>query len=237
VIPLKDNIPTDRAPIVTLGLIAVNVVVYVLTLSNGSLFGGPGAPEVIKYGAIPHALVHGSAPAHALDPWATVFTSMFVHGSLLMLAVNMLFLWIFGNTIEDAMGRVKYLLFYVLGGIAALALMVVLEPNSEAPIVGAQGAVAAVLGGYVVLYGSARVLAFSLIPFWATAVEVPIVVMVVAWFIVQAVFGFTDVTTPTGDGGIVGDIASLGGFLFGLATVKLLATNRKSIPPHRVPAV
>ncbi len=233
-IPIKDNIPTDRRPVVTLVLIAVNVIVYVLMIHNGSLFGGPDAQEIVKYGAIPHALVHGNAPAHALVPWKTAFTSMLVHGSLLALAVNMLFLWIFGNTIEDTTGRIKYVVLYVLGGIAALALQVLLTPNSMAPIVGSSGAVAAVLGGYVLLYANARVLAFSLIPFYVTVVEVPIVVMVIAWFLVQAVFGATDVTTPTGGGGVVADLASVGGFVFGAAAIRVLATNRKPVPP-RVP--
>ncbi len=233
-IPIKDNIPTDRAPVVTLALIAVSVIVYALTISGGSLFGGPGPAEVLKYGAIPHALTHGSAPPHALSPWKTVLTSMFVHGSLLQLAFNMLFLWIFGNTIEDATGRIKYVLLYLLGGVAALAVTVALEPNSMAPIVGSSGAVAAILGGYVLLYAKARVLAFSLIPLYVTVVEVPIAVMVVLWFVVQVVFGITDVTTPTGGGSVAADIASVGGFAFGLATIRLLATNRKPVPP-RVP--
>jgi membrane associated rhomboid family serine protease len=234
VIPIKDNIPTDRAPLVTLALIAACVIVYLLTIPGGSLFDGPDAQEVLKYGAIPHALTHGTAPPHALSPWETVLTSMFVHGSFLQLAVNMLFLWIFGNTIEDTTGRIKYVVLYLLGGVAALALTVALEPNSLAPIVGSSGAVAAVLGGYVMVYGNARVLAFSLIPFYVTAVEVPIAVMVVVWFVVQAVFGVTGATTPTGGGGFAADIASVGGFAFGLATIRLLATNRKPVPP-RVP--
>ncbi len=230
--PIKDNIPTDRAPVITIALIAANAIVYLLTIGGGSLLSGPSAQTLIKYGATPYALTHGSAPPHALSPWATVFTSMFVHGSIVALAVNMLFLWIFGNTIEDAMGRVRFVLFYFLGGIAALALVVVLAPNSPAPIVGAQGAVAAVIGGYLLLYTDARVLTFSLIPFWVTAVEVPIVVMVVVWFVVQAAFGLTDVTSPTS--GVMADLASVGGFAFGVATIRPLATNRKPVPP-RVP--
>ncbi len=235
-IPIKDNIPTDRVPVVTVALIVINVVVYVLTLRHGSLFGGPDAGEALKYGAVPSALTGGAAPPGALSPGVTVITSLFVNGSLLALAVNMLFLWIFGNTIEDAMGRIKFVLFYVVGGVAALALAVVLEPNSPAPIVGAAGSVAAVIGGYVMLYANARVLSFSVIPLYFGAVEVPIVVLVVAWFVVQVIFGVTDVTAPTGGGGAVADIASLGGFLFGMATIKLLATNLKPVPP-RVPVV
>ena len=234
-IPIKDNLPNDRAPVVTVALILANVVVYLLAVGHGgSLWSGPDAHQVLRYGAIPHALTHGSAPNGALAPWQTVFTSMFLHGSFLHLVVNMLFLWIFGNTIEDSTGRLRFVVLYFGGGVAALALEVVLEPNSTAAIVGAQGAIAAILGGYTLLYGRARVLAFSLIPFYVTAVEVPIAVMVAVWFAVEAVFGATDVITPLGGGGAVADIASVGGFLFGLATIKLLATRLKPIPP-RVP--
>ena len=234
-IPIKDNIPNDRAPVVTLALILANVVVYVIAVAHGgSLWSGPDAHEVLRYGAIPHALTHGSAPSDALAPWQTVFTSMFLHGSLLHLVVNMLFLWIFGNTIEDSTGRLRFVALYLCGGVVALALQVVLEPNSTAAIVGAQGAIATILGGYTLLYRRARVLAFSLIPFYATVVEVPILVMVAVWFAVEAVFGATDVITPLGGGGVVADIASVGGFLFGLATIKLFAARRRPIPP-RVP--
>ncbi len=234
-IPIKDNIPTDRAPVVTLALILANVVVYLLTIAHGgSLWSGPDAHDVLRYGAVPHALTHGTAPANAISPWQTVFTWMFVHGSLLQLAVNMLFLWIFGNTIEDSTGRIKFVLLYLLGAVAALAVEVILEPNSIVPTVGASGAVAAVLGAYVVLYTGARVLAFAFIPFYVTVVEVPIVVMVAAWFVLQAVFAATDVTTPTGGGGAVAYVAHVGGFVFGVATIRLLATRRKAVPP-RVP--
>jgi membrane associated rhomboid family serine protease len=233
VIPIKDNLPNDRAPVVTLGLILANVVLYLIAVGHGgSLWSGPDAHEVLRYGSIPHALTHGPAPSGALTPWQTVFTSMFLHGSFLHLVVNMLFLWIFGNTIEDSTGRLRFLTLYICGGVVALALVVGLEPNSTAAIVGAQGAIAAILGGYTLLYRRARVLAFSLIPFYVTAVEVPIPVMVAAWFVVEAAFGATDVITPLGGGGVVTDVASVGGFLFGLATIKLLAARRKPIPPR-----
>ncbi len=234
-IPIKDNIPNDRLPVVTLGLILANVIVYMLAIAHGgSLWSGPDAHEVVRYGAVPHALIHGTAPSGAVAPWLTVFTSMFLHGSFLHLAVNMLFLWIFGNTIEDSTGRFRFAALYICGGVAALALDVLLEPNSTAAIVGSQGAVAAAIGGYTLLYRKARVLAFSLIPFYVTVVEVPIPVMVGAWFVIEAVFGATDVITPLGGGGVVADVASIGGFVFGLATITLLVARRKPVPP-RVP--
>ena len=166
-IPIKDNIPTDRFPIVTVALILANVVVYLLSIRHGgSLISGPDAQEVVKYGATPYALTHSGVHCglvsstelacgrgvSGLPAWQTVFTAMFMHASILHIAGNMLFLWIFGNNAEDSMGPVRFVIFYLLGGVAALALQVAVAPNSVAPTVGASGAIAAVLGGYIVLY-------------------------------------------------------------------------------------
>jgi membrane associated rhomboid family serine protease len=248
VIPIKDNIPTDGFPIVTLGLILVNVVVYVLTSSQGgSVISGPDLHEVVKFGATPYALSHSlsdhcmlvsqhvvcstrSLP-DTLPAWATAFTSMFTHASILQLGGNMLFLWIFGNAVEDAMGHLKYLAFYVVGGLAALVLQVVVAPNSAAPTIGASGAIAAVLGGYFVLYPRGRVHTFVLIPFFFTVIEIPAVVMLGVWFVMQAVFAAANLMTPTGSGGGVAFFAQLGGFAFGLLTIKTLARRRKQVPP------
>lgn len=234
VIPLKDNLPTDRVPLITLGIILLNAIVYVLTIRHGSLFGGPGAGAVLRYGAIPRALTGAGSPPNALPPWETVLTSMFVHGSLLALIVNMLFLWIFGTTTEDAMGRIRFAVFYILGGVVALAVAVLVHPHAPTPVVGAGGAVSAVIGGYTLTFRDARVLSFSLIPLYVTVVEVPILVMVAVWFVLQAVFAATDVTTPLGAGGVIPYILPIAGFLFGMATMRVFATRVKPVPP-RVP--
>src|SRR5437588_11441385 len=177
-IPIKDNIPTDRFPFVTVALILANVVAYLLAIRHGgSLISGPDRHGVVKYGAIPYALIHPSqhcgllqtaggtfvecrhAPLPDTIPtWETAITSMFMHASILHIAGNMLFLWIFGNNVEDSMGRIRFAGYYLLGGVAALALQVAVGPNSLAPTIGASGAIAAVLGGYIVLYPHARVL-------------------------------------------------------------------------------
>jgi len=266
VIPIKDNIPTDRFPFVTLALILVNVIVYLLTIRHGgSILSGPGTQEVLKYGAIPAALTHsgvhcaevaqqtalgqqavgvscdsgllsanGIAAENTLPAWETIFTAMFMHGSILHIGGNMLFLWIFGNNVEDAMGPVKFIAFYIVGGLAALALQVVVGPNSTAPTIGASGAIAAVLGGYILLYPHARVLTLVFIVLFFTVIELPAVLMLGIWFAEQAVFGAANLTNPTGGGGGVAYFAHVGGFAFGLATVRLLATRRKEIPP-RIP--
>ena len=256
-IPLKDNIPTNRFPFVTLGLILANVVVYLLAIRHGgNIISGPSAPVELKYSAIPYALTHygrhcglvtsgavvcqgqpgvTGTPPNIIPTWQTVFTAMFMHASIVHIGGNMLFLWIFGNNVEDSMGPVKYVCFYLLGGIAALALQVAVSPNSTAPTLGASGAIAAVLGGYILLYPRARVLTLVFIILFFTVIELPATVMLGIWFLQQALFGAVNLTNPAGGGGGVAYFAHVGGFVFGLAVVKLLATHRKEIPAARFP--
>jgi membrane associated rhomboid family serine protease len=159
---------------------------------------------------------------------------MFMHGSILHIAGNMLFLWIFGNNVEESMGPVRYIVFYLIGGVAALALQVVISPNSTAPTIGASGAIAAVLGGYIVLYPRARVLTLVFIILFFTVIELPAVVMLGIWFAEQAAFGAANLTNPTGGGGGVAYFAHVGGFAFGALAIKLFATRRAEVPP-RIP--
>ena len=251
-IPLKDNIPTGRFAWVTFGLILVNVVAYLLAIRHGgSIISGPTADVELKYGAIPYALTHSGkhcgfvqsgavlcqgqsgvtgTPPNTIPTWQTVFTAMFMHASILHIGGNMLFLWIFGNNVEEAMGRVKYFCFYIAGGIAALALQVAVSPNSTAPTLGASGAIAAVLGGYILLYPRARVLTIIFIIFFFTVIELPAIIVLGLWFVEQAVFAAAGLTSPGASGGVA-YFAHIGGFAFGLATVKLLATRRRRIPP------
>jgi membrane associated rhomboid family serine protease len=251
VIPIKDNIPSDRFPLVTIGLIVANFVVYILAIRHGGSFiSGPDFREVVKYGAIPHALTHpgfhcttvrtaqGLAEGcahHALPntipTWETPFTAMFMHASILHIGGNMLFLWIFGNNVEDAMGPVRYLGFYIVGGLAALGLQTAVDPSSPAPTLGASGAIAAVLGGYILLYPRARVLTLVIIIFFFTVIELPALIMLGIWFVEQALFGAFNLTTPAGKlGGGVAYYAHVGGFVFGLLAVKALARRRKQLP-------
>jgi len=249
VIPIKDNIPTDRFPFVTLGLIVLNFVAYILAVRHGGSFiGGPDLQEVVHYGSIPWAITHNlnehcelvqsrailcssHALPHSLPAWQTVFTAMFMHASIIHIGGNMLFLWIFGNNVEDALGHVRYLAFYIVGGLAALGLQVAVAPHAYTPTLGASGAIAAVLGGYILLYPRARVLTLVILIFFATVIELPALVMLGIWFAEQAVFGATNLTTPTGSGGGVAYFAHIGGFAFGLLTIKLLARRRKQTHP------
>jgi membrane associated rhomboid family serine protease len=153
--------------------------------------------------------------------WVTIFTAMFMHGSLLHWAGNMLFLWIFGNNVEDAMGRVKYLLFYLLGGIAATLAQFATDTNAVVPNLGASGAIAAVLGGYALLYPRARVVTLIFIIFFITLIEVPALLVLGAWFVLQLVDAGSQ---PVGGGGVA-VWAHIGGFVFGLIAVKLFASR------------
>jgi membrane associated rhomboid family serine protease len=157
---------------------------------------------------------------------------MFMHGGLLHIFGNMLFLWIFGNNVEDAMGRVRFLAFYVLGGLAALGGQIIASPDATVPTIGASGAVAAVLGGYLVLYPRARVLTVVFIILFFTIIELPALFFLGFWFLQQVVFGWLDLTNPTGGGGGVAYFAHVGGFLFGLLAIKRFAQYYKSTPPR-----
>ena len=253
--PLKDNIPTDRAAIVTIALIAINIIVY-FVLQKGGIFSGPDDAIVVDYGAIPYEFTHpgmecaiagqeiacegqegvsGDAPAQP-PFWITAFSSMFMHGSILHLGGNMLFLWIFGNNVEDSMGRARYIGFYLLGGLAAIGAQILVDTDAAIPTIGASGAVAAVLGGYLLLYPRARVVTLIFIIFFFTIIELPALVILGFWFVQQIAFGFYGVANPTGGGGGVAYFAHIGGFAFGLLAIKLFASRSKDYsPPPKYP--
>jgi membrane associated rhomboid family serine protease len=162
--------------------------------------------------------------------WLTIVTSMFMHGSILHIAFNMLFLWVFGNNVEDAMGRVRFLLFYLLAGAAAVYAQSALQPDATVPTIGASGAVAGVLGAYALLFPRAKVLTLIFIIFFVTLVEIPAFVMLGIWFVLQFLPALGQVAAPDVGGGGVAYFAHVGGFAFGLALVKLFATRRPETP-------
>jgi membrane associated rhomboid family serine protease len=242
VIPLKDDIPTRRFPVLTVAIIVICCAVYFLFEQGLWNLSGTGDERVLEYGAIPYEVTHpgdecagavdggiacegqpgvaGSAPDQA-PWWITVFTSMFMHGSLLHLGGNMLFLWIFGNNIEDSMSRWRFVAFYLLGGLAALALQIVTDPDSSVPTVGASGAIAAVLGAYAILYPRARVITLIIIIIFVTIVQLPALIVLGFWFLLQLLPAFAE---PVGEGGGgIAYFAHIGGFLFGLLVIKLFA--------------
>lgn len=225
--PLKDNIPTDRFPVVTVALIAVNVIVY-LALQRGLLALPADGGGAVDFGARPCEL-SGECPATgAASTPLTVVTSMFMHGSLLHIAGNMLFLWIFGNNVEDALGRLRFLAFYLAGGTIALAAQTLSAPDSVVPVIGASGAVSAVLGGYLLLFPRARVITLVVIVVFVTVIELPALLVLALWFVLQLADGATR-AAGTSD---VATWAHVGGFLFGLIVIRLLARRVKPAPPR-----
>jgi membrane associated rhomboid family serine protease len=156
--------------------------------------------------------------------WVTLFSSMFMHGGILHLAGNMLFLWVFGNNIEDSMGRPRFLLFYLLAGLVAIYAQSLVDPSSTVPTIGASGAVAGVLGGYALLHPGARVVTLIFLIFFITLIEIPAVILLGIWFLLQFLpaIGQTAVTDLAG-GDSIAYLAHVGGFIFGLATIKLFA--------------
>ena len=239
-IPLKDDIPTRRTPIMTLVFIAINVIVYFLFERGLWELGDVGNERVVEYGAIPIELTEpgtectsaaggtqiacgdGDFAGDNAPAWLTPLTSMFMHGSLLHLGGNMLFLWIFGNNIEDSMGRLTFVAFYLLGGFAALGLHVLTDADSAIPTVGASGAIAGVLGAYARLYPRARVVTVVFIIIIFTVVTLPAMLVLGVWFLLQLLPAFSE---PSGAGGGVAYFAHIGGFVFGLLAIKLFANN------------
>jgi membrane associated rhomboid family serine protease len=251
VIPLKDDIPTRRTPVITIALILINVIVYFAFEQGLWDLGTTGNERVFEYGAIPVEITHpgtecvsdpamtqiqcGDFQAFQAPFWVTAFTAMFLHGSLLHLGGNMLFLWIFGNNIEDSMNRAVFVVFYLLGGLAALGLQVVADTNSVIPTVGASGAIAGVLGAYARLYPRARVVTLVFIVIIFTVITLPAVLVLGLWFILQLLPAFSDPVSAGGGG--VAYYAHIGGFLFGLLLIKLFATNvhEDYERSHRIP--
>jgi membrane associated rhomboid family serine protease len=240
-LPLRDNIPTRQFPVVTVALIVINVVVFFFFQHahwNGNGFAVSDS-STVQYAYIPWEFTHmgkecalvGSAvqcPSDS-DPgqpgvWLTILFAMFMHGGLLHIAGNMLFLWIFGNNVEDSMGRVKFVAFYLLGGLAATLLQTVTDPSSMVPNLGASGAIAGVLGGYALLYPRARVVTLIFIVFFVTVIELPALLVLGSWFVLELL---ASGQASGGASGGVAHFAHIGGFLFGLAAIKLFARNAR----------
>jgi membrane associated rhomboid family serine protease len=222
VIPLHDDNPTTTRPYVTVGILILCVVVYVwhhLWLSD---VGTRQAAYV--FGLVPAVLTGREflPPDMQLIPaWATVLTSMFMHGGFWHLAGNMLYLWIFGNNIEDAMGHARFLVFYLLCGIAAVAAQVLSNPGSVIPMVGASGAISGVLGAYMLLFPHARVLLGLPLGFLIVQLgRFPAIWVLAAWFVMQLIMGSITAAKAPGEGeGGIAFGAHIGGFIAGLALV------------------
>ncbi len=227
--PLKDHNPTRTRPYVTLLFVAINVVVFAYEL----MLGDQLETFVAAWGAIPYELTRfedlvgpvgggfDHAPGPAFIP-LTLLSSMFMHGSVMHIFGNMLYLWIFGNNVEDVLGHVKYFVFYILCGIVAGLAHVLFNPNSTVPTVGASGAVAGVLGAYLVMYPRARVLSLVFLGIFIRLMEVPAAVLLVLWFVMQSLQGFLSLGVREMSGGVAW-FAHIGGFIAGVVLAFLFA--------------
>jgi membrane associated rhomboid family serine protease len=233
-LPLKDNVPTRSFPIVTVGLIAVNVVVWIWEFTGTSV-----EHDVLRYGYYPCSLegpcVAPAALVHHLPWYEGVFTSMFMHGGWLHIGGNMLFLWIFGNNVEDAFGRIRFLVWYLAAGIVAAGVQTFVtlaftDPSGASiPNVGASGAIAGVLGAYFILLPTASVLTAFIIVFFVFLREIPAVLFLGLWFVFQLWEGGFSILQPQAGGGVA-FFAHIGGFAFGLATALLMRKRRPLAP-------
>ena len=209
-IPLKDENPSSRVPVLIIGILLLNVGIFIYT----RLLGDMGFHIfTARYGAIPFELVHG---VDAISPtpiplYTTLMSSLFMHGDLLHLGGNMLYLWIFGNNVEEAFGRVRFLLFYIFCGVMATVTHVLSEPNSTAPMVGASGAIAGILGGYLAAFPGARILVLM----FYFLLRVPALIVLGGWFVIQLLNASSE-----GDTSNVAWFAHIAGFVVGYVIMR-----------------
>ena len=223
-IPLYDDNPTSRPPVFTVGLIAICILVFLFQVS---LDQRAALEWIYRMGAIP-AVVTGEerlAPelAGSLPAVATLFTSMFLHGGFFHLAGNMLYLWIFGNNVEDALGHGRFLAFYVLAGVLAALAHILQAPDTTVPMIGASGAISGVLGAYLLLYPKAQVGVLVPIGFILTVVRLPALVVLVLWFAFQFL---SNAFGGGAEGGGVAWMAHIGGFLAGMVLLLIFKPGR-----------
>lgn len=219
-IPFRDDNPTRTFPSVTIGIIALNISVFLWELVS------PAGEQQIafSYGAIPHNLLtfDRTQPIH---PVTSLFTAMFLHGGFLHIAGNMLYLWIFGNNVEDRLGHLRFLIFYLLSGIAAAYAHTLSDPQSLIPMIGASGAVSGVLGAYLLMFPHARVHTLIFFGFFWQIIQVPALIVIGFWAIIQLLNGLLS-TGMLGQGGVAW-FAHVGGFFFGLLTIRVWLPKRR----------
>lgn len=219
-LPLKDNIPSRTFPIITVGIILVNISVFIWELTLKDI----EREQVFRYlGLIPKEMTLALTERIELIPYnlLTVFTSMFLHGGLFHILGNMLYLWIFGNNVEDSFGHGRFLLFYILSGIFAALSQYLYDPLANVPMIGASGAVSGVLGAYLILYPYARVVTAVFIFIFIKLVELPAFIFLTFWFFMQVLY--------SGLEGVAW-YAHIGGFVFGLLIGRVFGFRRKRRP-------
>lgn len=221
-LPLKDDIPTERTPVVTIGLIALNILVFLYQMS----LGPHQQAFIYALGVVPFEITNNIdlVPRITLPLKSTLLTSMFIHGGLFHLFGNMLYLWIFGNNVEDVMGRFRFLLFFLVCGLAATYSQIYMNPASRIPMVGASGAISGVLGAYLLLYPNARVLTVIFLGFFVQIIRVPALIVLSFWIVVQVISGTAALSAGHTAG--VAWFAHIGGFVSGLVLLKLFLARK-----------
>ena len=221
-IPLRDENPSRTPPIVTIAFIVLCVLVFLWQLS----FGGDGGQRIVyALGVVPAVLLgQGQLPPDLslVSPWMTIFTSMFMHGGWMHLIGNMLYLWIFGDNVEDAMGHGRFVVFYLVCGVAAVFAQALPEPSSTVPMVGASGAISGVLGAYLLLYPHARVLVVIPFGFYFHPMRIPAGLVLVLWFGLQLL---SNLMAQPGQGGVAFR-AHIGGFVAGMILIAMFKRRR-----------
>ncbi len=222
-IPLYDTLRSRRFPIVNWLLIALNFIVffYEISLSSSAL-----NKLTLVWGLVPRQLM-----LHPQAAWVTIFTAMFLHGGWLHILGNMWFLFIFGDNIEDRMGHARYLVFYMLSGLAAGLLESYVLPTSNVPMIGASGAIAGVLGAYLILFPQARIASIVPIFFIFTIIEIPAVLFLLIWFVLQLFSGWTALEGTAAASGVAW-WAHVGGFVFGALMVRVFDQGRRAYYYH-----
>ena len=221
-IPYKDDNPRATPPYVTVSIIVLNCLVFIYEL----VYPGGVGKFARNYGAIPYSLVT-FRNIQPISPAATIFTSMFIHGGFLHIGGNMLFLWIFGDNIEDEVGHLRFIFFYLLSGVVAVYTFALTNPASIKPMIGASGAIAGVLGAYILLYPRAQVYTIIFLGIFVQIIKLPALVVIGLWAFLQFLNGFF------GGGGGIAWFAHVGGFLFGLLTVKFFMAGRGRVRRQR----
>src|SRR5450432_794681 len=211
--PLKDTQPSYSRPVVTIALIAVNLAVFLFEASLGPYTRNA---LIESYGLVPdHVRL------------SAVITSMFLHGGWMHVLGNMWFLWIFGDNIEDILGHGKYLLFYLLCGVVAALAQVAVSPNSRIPTVGASGAIAGIMGAYMIKFPHSRILSLVTIVFFFTTVEIPAWIMLIYWFVIQFFSGVGTLGASQSSQGGVAFFAHIGGFIAGIALISVMGPRQR----------
>jgi membrane associated rhomboid family serine protease len=226
-IPLRDNEAAHRFTVANTLLIAINLAVFILEIR----LGPGGARELTRFAMVPARITAAVNPARGTPALVTLVTSLFLHAGLLHVAGNMLYLFIFGPAVEERMGLLRYLAFYLVAGIAAGLAMVAMGPESRIPVVGASGAIAGVLGAYLALFPGAQITALVPLFYFIRIFEIPAIFYLIAWFALQLYSGIASGAAGPLMGGVAW-WAHVGGFLFGVAIGPLLA-RRKRTRRHR----